>query len=68
MAVCAFSSTDTFGLPTMIFSLVGVSVASENARSAALSVMLLVGLSTSSVIVTLPSKLSLSACGTTATS
>ncbi len=36
--------------------------------SSAFSVMLRVGCSTSTVTVTLPSKLSLSACGTTATS
>ncbi len=51
-----------------IFRRVGVRLTDENVMSIALSVMLVVGCSTSIVTVTLPSKLSLSACGVTATS
>ena len=65
-AVCDCASTSTLGSSALPLS--GVSVAEENAMSSAFSVIDGVASSTSSVMVTRPSSVSVSACGVMATS
>ena len=68
MAVCAFSSTATFGAANVALPLAGDSETLPKVIPSALSVIDVVGAATVTSMATLPSKLSLSACGTMETS